>query len=198
MSRTVIFIDNFDSFSYNLVDELTVLGNEVLVYRNDVDPKIISDTAKLHKSKGNNVVLVLSPGPSRPEDANNLLPIIRQNLGVYPMLGICLGHQALGLALGGRVTGAPQIVHGKSSMMRHNMTLCFEGLPNPLKIARYHSLIVDDLPSNVQVLSTYEEMCMCLYEPQYQVLGFQFHPESIMTTFGRKLLANALTLIAPK
>ncbi len=195
MNQTVIFIDNFDSFTYNLVDEFRVLGNNVLVYRNDVDPKVLKQVADNERAKGRNVVLVLSPGPSRPEDANNLLPIIKDNLGTYPMLGICLGHQALGLTLGGKVVRAPVIVHGKSSMMEHDGKLCFKGLPNPLKVARYHSLIVTDLPESVQVIAQYDDMCMALYEPFYKVMGFQFHPESIMTTYGRTLLKQALELL---
>ena len=114
MQNKVIFIDNFDSFTYNLVDELRVLGNDVLVYRNDTKVELIKKIADDYRSQGFNVVIVLSPGPSSPKDANNLLSIIHDNLGKYPMLGICLGHQALGEVLGGKVTKAPVIVHGKS------------------------------------------------------------------------------------
>ena len=99
MQNTIIFIDNFDSFTYNLVDELKVLGNQVIVYRNDVEVSLISKVLKEHQDKGENVVLMLSPGPSYPTDANNLIAIIKDNLGKYPMLGICLGHQALGYVL---------------------------------------------------------------------------------------------------
>ncbi len=190
----IIFIDNFDSFSYNLVDELKVLGNNVMVFRNDVRVETIM-TRALNLSKCGKVVIMLSPGPSAPKDANNLLPIIRESLGKYPMLGICLGHQALGEVLGGKVVKAPVIVHGKSSMMQHTDKLCFKGLPNPLKIARYHSLVVEDLPLEVDVLADYDGMCMSLYSEKYKVLGFQFHPESIMTTFGRNLLKNAIATL---
>lgn len=190
----IIFIDNFDSFSYNLVDELKVLGNNVMVFRNDVRVETIMARA-LNLSECGKVVIMLSPGPSAPKDANNLLPIIREGLGKYPMLGICLGHQALGEVLGGKVVKAPVIVHGKSSMMQHTDKLCFKGLPNPLKIARYHSLVVEDLPLEVDVLADYDGMCMSLYSEKYKVLGFQFHPESIMTTFGRNLLKNAISTL---
>lgn len=187
----IIFIDNFDSFSYNLVDELKVLGNNVMVFRNDVSVATIMEQAKKQSVTGK-VIIMLSPGPSAPKDANNLLPIIKESLGKYPMLGICLGHQALGEVLGGKVVKAPVIVHGKSSMMQHTDKLCFKELPNPLKIARYHSLVVEDLPTDVEILAQYDGMCMSLYSEKYNVLGFQFHPESIMTTFGRNLLKNAI------
>lgn len=192
MKNTIIFIDNFDSFTYNLVDELKVLGNNVLVYRNDTDVELISKIAKEHKELGEKVLIMLSPGPSSPNDANNLIPIIKDNLGKYPMLGICLGHQALGQVLGGKVEHASVIVHGKSSMIEHKGQQCFKDLPNPLKVARYHSLVVTNLPSDVEVLSTFDNMCMSLYSKKYNVLGFQFHPESIMSTYGRKLLKNAI------
>lgn len=192
MKNTIIFIDNFDSFTYNLVDELKVLGNNVLVYRNDTDVELISKIAKEHKELGEKVLIMLSPGPSSPNDANNLIPIIKDNLGKYPMLGICLGHQALGQVLGGKVEHAPVIVHGKSSMIEHKGQLCFKDLPNPLKVARYHSLVVTNLPSDVEVLSTFDNMCMSLYSKKYNVLGFQLHPESIMSTYGRELLKNAI------
>lgn len=192
MQNKVIFIDNFDSFTYNLVDELRVLGNDVLVYRNDTKVELIKKIADDYKSQGFNVVIVLSPGPSSPKDANNLLPIITDNLGKYPMLGICLGHQALGEVLGGKVTKAPVIVHGKSSMLEHSNLLCFKDLPNPLKIARYHSLVVSDLPQDVQTIAKFDDMCMALYSKKYNCLGFQFHPESILSTYGRQLLKNAL------
>ena len=195
MSTSIIFIDNFDSFTYNLVDELKVLGNNVIVYRNDVSVELIAKVAKEQEALGHKVMLMLSPGPSAPTDANNLIAIIKDNLGKYPMLGICLGHQALGLVLGGKVVRAKEIIHGKASMISHNNELCFKDLPNPLKVARYHSLVVENLPKEVQVIAKYDDLCMSLYSPKYKVLGFQFHPESIMTTFGRTLLKNAINTL---
>lgn len=192
---TIIFIDNFDSFTYNLVDEFRVLNHEVLVYRNDADIDFISNLAKQKQENGEKVLFVLSPGPSSPSDANNLIGIIKSNLGKYPMLGICLGHQALGQVLGGKVVGADKIVHGKSSMINHVNKICFSNLPNPLKVARYHSLVVEDLPEDVEVLSSVDNMCMSLYSKKYNVLGFQFHPESIMSTYGRVLLDNAISCL---
>lgn len=192
MKTNVIFIDNYDSFSYNLVDELKVLGCEVLVYRNDTDVEVIAKIAQDLKEQGQKVIIMLSPGPSAPKDANNLLPIIKDNLGKYPQIGICLGHQALGEVLGGQVIRANTIVHGKASLIEHQGKFCFEGLPNPLRVARYHSLIVKDLPQNVEVLATYDDICMALYDANLKVLGLQFHPESIMSTYGRKILKQAL------
>lgn len=192
MKTNVIFIDNYDSFSYNLVDELKVLGCEVLVYRNDTDVEVIAKIAQDLKKQGQKVIIMLSPGPSAPKDANNLLPIIKDNLGKYPQIGICLGHQALGEVLGGQVIRANTIVHGKASLIEHQGKFCFEGLPNPLRVARYHSLIVKDLPQNVEVLAAYDDICMALYEANLKVLGLQFHPESIMSTYGRKILKQAL------
>lgn len=188
----IVFIDNFDSFTYNLVDELKVLGHEVLVYRNDVNVSFMRDVIDNLKEQHQKVLLMLSPGPSSPKDANNLLPIISDNLGKIPMFGICLGHQALGEVLGGTIKRAPAIVHGKSSLIRHDGTYCFHNLPNPLKVARYHSLIVTNLPHEVKILATYEDMCMALYKEQEKLLGLQFHPESIMTTYGRVLIQQAV------
>lgn len=195
MKRRIIFIDNFDSFSYNLVDEFRVLGNEVLVYRNDTEPDEIMKLLKKESSKSDEVVLVLSPGPSTPDDANNLIPIIKSALGKYPMLGICLGHQAIGQVMGGKVVRAGEIVHGKSSDIIHDNSYAFKDMPNPMKAARYHSLIVKDLPKNVHVCATCNEMVMAFYEPKLRAMGFQFHPESVMTAYGRKLLKNALDVL---
>lgn len=186
----VIFIDNFDSFSYNLVDSIKVLGCQVEVFRNDVDiDKLESHINSLGKS---NIVLMLSPGPSHPQEAGGLMKIIERFAGRLPMLGICLGHQALGLYLGGKVSRAPEIVHGKSSPIEHNQQACFKHLPSPLLVARYHSLVVSELPNNVQVLAQFEDLCMALYEPKLKMLGFQFHPESIITTYGQQLLEQAI------
>ena len=195
MQTHIIFIDNFDSFSYNLVDEFKVLGNTVEVYRNDIDSERILEIASGKEKTGKAVMLVLSPGPSAPKDANNLLPIIRSCLGKYPMLGICLGHQALGEVLGGQVVRAEQIVHGKASLIEHDGTLAFANLPSPLRIARYHSLVVRDLPAAVQITSQTEGMTMSFYSAEHRVMGLQFHPESVLTTYGRTLLKNAIRVL---
>ncbi|MCR5084283.1 MAG: aminodeoxychorismate/anthranilate synthase component II [Succinivibrionaceae bacterium] len=195
MAAQIIFIDNFDSFTYNLVDELRILGLGVTVYRNDADTDFIIHRAEEIRDQGDEVALLLSPGPSRPCDAGNLLPIIRRAMGWFPMLGICLGHQALGEALGGRVVRAPEIVHGKSWLINHQGQACFAGLPSPLRAARYHSLIVEGLPPKVETIAEVNGMCMALYAREQRALGFQFHPESIMTTEGRRLIAQALSTL---
>lgn len=191
----IIFIDNFDSFSYNLVDELQLLGADTVVYRNDADPEYILMHARQLKDDGFKVMGVLSPGPASPQEANNLMAIIEKMKSRFPLLGICLGHQALGLSLGGKVTQAPEIAHGKASTIIHNGDYCFKDLPNPLRVARYHSLVVTDLPDKVKIIARHEDLIMAIYEEKLRLLGLQFHPESILTTYGRKILSNALDLL---
>ena len=195
MNTKIIFIDNFDSFSYNLVDELQILGAETIVYRNDIDPKIVYDKAVTYKNEGYKVLCVLSPGPSSPTDANNLMAIIDIMKGSFPLLGICLGHQALGLSLGGKVVQAKEIAHAQASYVTHEHQACFTNLPSPLRVARYHSLVVTDLPQDVKVVATCNDIVMALYKADLKILGLQFHPESILTTYGRKILKNAVTLL---
>lgn len=192
----IIFIDNFDSFSYNLVDELQILGAEVTVYRNDAAPEFILKKVQEFKKERFNVIGVLSPGPSSPNDANNLMAIIEKLKGQIPLLGICLGHQALSLSLGGKVVKSPYIAHGKASLITHCSDYCFKDLPNPLRAARYHSLVVIDLPEHVKIIASCDNIVMALYEEKMRLLGLQFHPESILTTYGRKILLNAINLLA--
>lgn len=192
LGNHVIFIDNFDSFSYNLVDALKVSGCIVDVFRNDVDLGQLEGYIAKLQEKGSKVLLVLSPGPSTPQDAGGLMQIIESFAGKLPMLGICLGHQALGLYLGGKVVRAPEIVHGKSSALEHTNQVCFKDLPDPLLVARYHSLVVTDLPASVQVIAKFQDLCMALYEPKLNMLGLQFHPESIITTYGQQILEQAI------
>lgn len=191
----VIFIDNFDSFSYNLVDALKVSGCPVDVFRNDVDLGKLDTYITKVQATGHKVLLVLSPGPSTPQDAGGLMQIIAYFAGRLPMLGICLGHQALGLYLGGKVVRAPEIVHGKSSALEHTNAVCFKDLPDPLLVARYHSLVVTDLPESVQVIAKFQDLCMALYEPRLKMLGLQFHPESIITTYGQQILEQAIAAL---
>lgn len=197
MNPRIIFIDNFDSFTYNLVDALRVLGGEICVYRNRITPERVAGLIAAARDAGAQPLLVLSPGPGRPEDAGALLDIIRSQLGRCPMLGICLGHQALGLALGGRVVPAPAIVHGKTALVTHDGREAFRGLPQPLQVARYHSLVVTGLPDEVRVPARCGDLCMALAQPRLRVLGLQFHPESIMTTYGETLLRQCLLTLCP-
>ena len=183
--KMILLIDNYDSFAYNLYQLIGSITDDIKVIRND-EMTVEQITAL------NPAAIVISPGPGRPKDAGVIEDVIRYFYDKKPLLGICLGHQALGQVLGGKVEHAPVIVHGKSSMIEHKGQQCFKDLPNPLKVARYHSLVVTNLPSDVEVLSTFDNMCMSLYSKKYNVLGFQFHPESIMSTYGRKLLKNAI------
>jgi anthranilate synthase/aminodeoxychorismate synthase-like glutamine amidotransferase len=162
----VLVIDNYDSFTYNLVQYLGELGVEPIVVRNDA---ITIDEARALSPDG----VLLSPGPGRPEDAGMLCAAITAFAGVVPVLGVCLGHQAIGQVYGGNVVGAPHLVHGKTSPISHNNEGVFVGLPNPLSATRYHSLII-----------------MGVRHKSLDVEGVQFHPESILTTCGHDLLRN--------
>ncbi len=190
----IIFIDNFDSFSYNLVDELCVLGANVKIFRNNAPVQFIREQLD-EASKNGPAALVLSPGPSTPDDAGNLLPIIHDNIGRYPMLGICLGHQAIARALGADIVRAPEIFHGKTSMIEHTAVPIFEGIPNPLHAARYHSLVAANIPESLTVCAETHGLCMAFYSETYKLAGLQFHPESVLTTFGRRILRNCLNFL---
>ncbi len=190
----IVFIDNFDSFSYNLIDELRQLHCKVQVYRNDVSPDFVLDKlAQTDSSEPS--ALVLSPGPSAPADAGNLLPIIRTCLGRYALLGVCLGHQAIAQALGADIINAPEICHGKSSPLQHDNGPIFQHIPNPVQAARYHSLIAANLPDKLTVSAHCHGMCMAYYCKDPRVIGLQFHPESILTTCGRQILQNCLDFL---
>ena len=188
----VLLIDNYDSFTYNLVQYLGELGVEVRVVRNDaLGMDAIRAMAPSH--------IVLSPGPGTPDQAGITLQVIRQFAGVIPILGVCLGHQAIGQAFGGRVVRAPKVMHGKTSFIHHRGEGVFEGLDNPLVATRYHSLVVaratvpDDLEISAWVEDDSEEaLVMGLRHKSLSVQGVQFHPESILTQQGHGLLANFL------
>jgi anthranilate synthase/aminodeoxychorismate synthase-like glutamine amidotransferase len=184
----ILVIDNYDSFTYNLVQYLSELGAKVKVYRND---KISLD--KIRELKP--AKIVISPGPGRPEDAGLSCKIISEFGGAIPILGVCLGHQAIGYVFGGRIVGAKKLMHGKTSMIYHNRKEIFKGLPDPFEATRYHSLIVEKkhLPSSLTVIAwTKDDEIMGLKHNKYPVWGVQFHPESILTGMGKKLLANFL------
>lgn len=184
----LLMIDNYDSFTYNLVDYLRGLGAEVVVRRNDaVDPGGIRALAPSH--------IVLSPGPGSPSSAGVCLDLIRDAAGRIPILGVCLGHQAIGQAFGGRIVRAPAPAHGKTSPVSHDGRTVFHGLPNPLTATRYHSLVVDEcsLPACLEVSARSPDgLIMGLRHRRFAVDGVQFHPESILTEGGRRLLRNFL------
>lgn len=185
----VIMIDNYDSFVYNLVQYLQELGQEVRVFRND--RVTLEEMESLSPSH-----IVISPGPCTPAEAGISLAAIKHFAGRIPILGVCLGHQAIGQAFGGRVVRAGRPMHGKTSLVYHDGTGIYRGLPNPFAAARYHSLLVEreTLPDCLAITAqTGQGEIMGLRHREYPVEGVQFHPESILTMVGKKLLANFLT-----
>jgi anthranilate synthase component 2 len=185
-------IDNYDSFTFNLVQYLGELGAEVSVHRNDQ-----IDVAGLRAARPDG--LVLSPGPCTPDEAGVTLAAIREFSGALPILGVCLGHQAIGQAFGGTVVRNVRIVHGKASPVLHGGAGLYAGLPSPFQAGRYHSLVVrrEDLPAALEVTSwTAEGEIMGLRHRSLEVEGVQFHPESILTEAGKPLLANWLARLA--
>jgi anthranilate synthase component 2 len=189
----LLMIDNYDSFTYNLVQYLGELGEDVRVVRND--ELSVAEIGALRPDK-----IVISPGPCTPNEAGVSLELIAKLAGSAPILGVCLGHQSLGQAFGGRVVRAKQIMHGKTSMIHHHGTGVFAGLPNPFEATRYHSLVVErqSLPECLQITAwtqtpdgAFDEI-MGLRHRTLAVEGVQFHPESILTRCGHDLLRNFL------
>jgi anthranilate synthase component II len=188
----LLVIDNYDSFTYNLVQYLGELGADVVVRRNDA--VTVDEVGALRPS-----AIVVSPGPCAPSQAGITVAVIRQWGSSIPTLGVCLGHQAIGEAYGGRVVRARHVMHGKASTVRHDGTGLFDGLPTPLSVMRYHSLIVEreSFPSELEVLAVSTEdptEIHALRHRTHPVWGVQFHPESILTTGGKTILRNFLSL----
>lgn len=195
--RDVLLIDNYDSFSYNLVEEFSCLGCKVTVLRNDVPlAEVFQRLASMHEP-----LLVLSPGPGTPEQAGICIDLIKAAAGRYPMLGVCLGHQAMTVAFGGVVGRAPQPLHGERCTIQCETHPLFDGLPSQLMVGRYHSLVATEVPGELQVIAeafdagAFRPVVMAMVHKRYAVAGLQFHPESILTTYGRDLLANVLRLL---
>jgi para-aminobenzoate synthetase component 2 len=187
----LLVIDNYDSFTYNLVQYLGELGEEIQVRRND-EVTLEEIDSELRPKK-----IVISPGPGTPNDAGVSLKVIEHFAGRVPILGVCLGHQAIGQAFGGKVVRAPELMHGKASEICHDGRTIFEGFEEYFNAGRYHSLIVErqSLPECLEVSAfTADGVIMGLRHREMKVEGVQFHPESIMTTDGKKLLANFLKL----
>ncbi len=180
----ILVIDNYDSFTYNLVQFLAQLDPDVPVVRNDAAS--VGELLALRPAR-----IVISPGPGRPEDAGVSCDLIRANAGT-PLLGVCLGHQALGLVFGGSIVRAPVLMHGKTSEISHVGTGIFAGLANPFTATRYHSLVVDrsSVPSELEITAEADGLVMGLRHRTLPLAGVQFHPESILTTEGEKLLRN--------
>lgn len=187
VSRHVLLIDNIDSFSFNLVESFERLGCAVRVLRNTVDA-----SRALGMAEKEDALIVLSPGPGRPEDAGCTMDLIAAARARVPVLGICLGHQALVLAAGGTVSRADLPVHGKSSRLDHDGAGPFAGLAEPVHIGRYHSLCTRDVPGNFRVHAAIDGMAMAISDADALQTGLQFHPESILTRAGDRMLGNLL------
>ncbi len=186
----LLMIDNYDSFTYNLVQYLGELGKDIRVFRND---KItIQEIEKMNPEK-----IVISPGPCTPKEAGISIELIQNFAGRIPILGVCLGHQSIGAAFGGEIIRAPRLMHGKTSIIYHDGKTIFEGLPNPFEATRYHSLLIkkETLPDCLEITAwTDMDEIMGVRHKDAIVEGVQFHPESILTKVGKDLLRNFLKL----
>ena len=191
---SLLMIDNYDSFTYNLVQYLGELGQDVHVFRND---EIALEQVAALKPRH----IVISPGPCTPNEAGVSVPLIHEFGGKIPMLGVCLGHQSIGQAFGGRIVHAKQLMHGKTSLIHHHDSGVFKGLPNPYTATRYHSLVIEreTLPDCLEITAwTDDGEIMGFQHKTRPVYGVQFHPESIATEGGHQLLANFLDLAGVK
>ena len=184
----ILLLDNFDSFTYNLADQLRASGHNVVIYRNHVPAQTLIDRL----ATMDNPVLMLSPGPGTPSEAGCMPELLTRVRGTLPVIGICLGHQAIVEAYGGYVGQAGEILHGKASSIEHDGQGMFSGLANPLPVARYHSLVGSDIPAGLTVNAHFNGMVMAVRHDTDRVCGFQFHPESILTTQGARLLEQTL------
>jgi anthranilate synthase/aminodeoxychorismate synthase-like glutamine amidotransferase len=190
----VFVLDNYDSFTYNLVQYMGELGAEMTITRND--QLTIEQIEDLKPDR-----IVLSPGPCTPQEAGVSIPLIRHFAGKVPILGVCLGHQAIGAAFGGNVVRAPKLMHGKTSSVEHDGRSLFAGLPNPMTCTRYHSLIVaeEGLPEELEITARVQSengdgTIMGLRHRRFPIEGVQFHPESVLTVDGKNLIRNFLSL----
>jgi para-aminobenzoate synthetase component 2 len=186
----LLMIDNYDSFTYNLVQYLGELGEDIRVFRND--RVTIGEIEDMNPGK-----IVISPGPCTPKEAGISIEVIRHFAGKTPILGVCLGHQAIGAAFGGEIVRADRLMHGKTSMIFHDDRVLFSGLPNPFEATRYHSLLIrrDTLPACLELSAwTDREEIMGVRHRDFIVEGVQFHPESILTAVGKDLLRNFISL----
>ena len=186
----ILLLDNYDSFTYNLAQYLGELGCQVEVHRND---RISVEQIAQRKPER----IVISPGPCTPQEAGICVELIQKLAGKIPILGVCLGHQAIGAAFGGKIIRAPKLFHGKTSQIRHDGSGVFRGLPNPFTATRYHSLIVErkSLPRELQITAeTDDDIIMGMQHRKYALMGVQFHPESVLTESGKQLLKNFLSL----
>ncbi|MCC8374691.1 MULTISPECIES: glutamine amidotransferase-related protein [Photorhabdus] len=184
----ILLLDNVDSFTYNLVDQLRNHGHQVVIYRNTVATEMIMQQLRMLSSP----LLMLSPGPGKPSDSGCMPKLLQQVIGKIPVIGICLGHQAIIEAYGGKISAADEILHGKASLAKHDNQAMFANLENPLPVARYHSLMGSLIPSELTISARCGDTVMAVRHDKHKVCGFQFHPESILTTHGAKLLEQTL------
>ncbi len=187
MIRNVLMIDNLDSFTFNLVEAIERLGAKVRVLRNSVAAE-----AAVERAEDSRSLILLSPGPGRPQEAGCCLDLVRLAKGRLPVLGVCLGHQAIVLEAGGTVCAALEPVHGKVSVLEHDGAGPFAGLEGPLRVGRYHSLCTRDIPSRFTVHASVDGMAMAISDQQALQTGLQFHPESILSPVGHLILKNVL------
>jgi anthranilate synthase/aminodeoxychorismate synthase-like glutamine amidotransferase len=186
----ILLIDNYDSFVHNLARYFQRLGQETVVLRNDATT--VPDIRRMAPA-----AVVISPGPYTPAEAGCSLELVRELHGEVPILGVCLGHQAIAAALGGRIVRAPEPMHGRTSLVEHEAAGLFAGLPSPLNVCRYHSLVVEErsLPEGLKVTARSEDgVIMALEHTSAPVFGVQFHPEAVLTEYGYQMLANFLSL----
>ena len=187
----ILIIDNYDSFTYNIVQYIGELNYDTVVFRNDAID--VSDIAKMKPEK-----IVISPGPKSPESAGITVDVIKTFYKEIPILGICLGHQAIGYAFGGEIIRAANIMHGKVSTIKHDSSLIYGGIPSPFDATRYHSLVInkENLPEAIKVtsISLDDNEIMGVEVKGYKVFGVQFHPESILTSHGKQLINNFLSI----
>ena len=190
MKTMILMLDNYDSFTYNLVQYFGELKADLQVYRNDA--LSVTKIKKMHPGR-----IVISPGPGRPEDAGVSVDVIKELSSTIPTLGVCLGHQAIGYAFGGKIVSAKQLMHGKTSQIYHNDDKLFKSIPNPFEATRYHSLVIEKktLPKCLEVIAwTKDKEIMGVRHKDFPLWGVQFHPESILTKSGRDILKNFLSL----
>jgi len=191
----IILIDNFDSFTYNLVNQLRPLVSRLKIFRNNTDLEQLIKSELLTDSSQ---IIVISPGPGEPSDAGITLDLIKKFKGVIPILGICLGHQAIIQSYNGRIGAAQNIVHGKASNieLKTDEEEIFDSLASPFRAARYHSLAATNIPSELKVIAKCDDEIMAVKHNKHKVLGFQFHPESILTPKGTQLIKNSLSWLS--
>lgn len=187
MSRNVLMVDNHDSFTFNIVEALQRLGATVRTVRNEIPARDAFDLAL-----ETDAMILVSPGPGRPEDAGCCVELIGLAKGKVPLFGVCLGQQAMVLEAGGEVVRAPAAVHGKASLLDHDGTGPFAGVPNPIRIGRYHSLCTPNPPARFRVHAAIDGMAMAISDAKARQVGVQFHPESVLTPVGQRILGNVL------